>query len=313
MPSNKSWPKIVWMTWKHKHHIPHKVHADLRRFAAEYDVRLQSDAEAERAVRNLCGSDLWQRYRNLSIPAHRADLWRYCVLWSVGGIYVDVKTWLIRPLDEAFPVRSRGYAVLCALEQKCVYNGVIAVPPRDPVMARLLRRMRTLPVQELNRNYMTNVRDFYAVLRDVMHSAPTVSQTPRAGWIVYQEREYRPCAAPDRYGRCFRITDADGGIVANTRHPDFPAAYTPSPRASRALLAQFRCRRHLTVRGPTVATFADGTLQLCERHCARYNCTAFAYNAYRHCVIADADASARSNSVAHGWIHCVKRMRARRQ
>jgi hypothetical protein len=46
---------------------------------------------------------LWA-YDQLLPGAYRADLWRYCVLYSKGGIYVDHKLVLHIPLDTAIPI-----------------------------------------------------------------------------------------------------------------------------------------------------------------------------------------------------------------
>ena len=67
-------------------------------------------------VAKHCGERASTRYKNLRTAAHRADLWRYCALYHFGGVYLDVKTWLIRPMREIFPTTAvnTAYTVLAA-------------------------------------------------------------------------------------------------------------------------------------------------------------------------------------------------------
>ena len=113
---NATIPPIIWMTWRSIDSVPNKVYAGVRRFAPEYKLRLLDDARTG----NLCCQALRRAsidlYKNLRTAAHRADLWRYCALYHFGGVYLDVKTWLIRPMREIFPTTAvnTAYTVLAA-------------------------------------------------------------------------------------------------------------------------------------------------------------------------------------------------------
>ena len=72
--------------------------------------------------------------------AHRADIWRHCVLWLHGGIYVDIKTavlvdlpsWLaeLHLTDVLVTVIGKG--------RGHIHQGFIAVPPRHPFIKEIL-------------------------------------------------------------------------------------------------------------------------------------------------------------------------------
>jgi mannosyltransferase OCH1-like enzyme len=49
--------------------------------------------------RNYAGQPILDVYRHVRIPASKADIWRYCVLYHEGGIYCDIDSILTVPLN----------------------------------------------------------------------------------------------------------------------------------------------------------------------------------------------------------------------
>ena len=61
-----------------------------------------SDDEAADFIKNHCGEDAHQAYRCFAPPAFRADLFRFCALYSQGGIYMDEDIFPFVPLHELY-------------------------------------------------------------------------------------------------------------------------------------------------------------------------------------------------------------------
>ena len=58
------------------------------------------------------------KFNNLT-GAHKADLWRYCILFLNGGIYLDIKTVLRKPLSEIFTREDTWYTVASKNQNTC--------------------------------------------------------------------------------------------------------------------------------------------------------------------------------------------------
>lgn len=110
-------PKIIWQTHKWKYEdLPQKFKKQCiswQKMNPGWEYRYVSDSMAIEMLKEYSvewGEDLLEIYNRISsdgvlydgnggASAHQADLWRYLTIYSHGGIYVDVDTECIEPLD----------------------------------------------------------------------------------------------------------------------------------------------------------------------------------------------------------------------
>jgi len=86
-------PLILYQTWVSKT-LPPKMAAcveKLTRENPEFEHRLFDDADCRNFIKNNYDSDVLEAYDRLIPGAYKADLWRYCVLYKTGGVYLDIK------------------------------------------------------------------------------------------------------------------------------------------------------------------------------------------------------------------------------
>lgn len=79
-----------------------------------------------------------QAFRDLKCGAHKADLFRCCVLYIYGGVYLDIKTVLVRTIEGLFPAGRVTTVIGCIPFTWSIYNGIIAAPPRQPIFLTLV-------------------------------------------------------------------------------------------------------------------------------------------------------------------------------
>jgi mannosyltransferase OCH1-like enzyme len=63
----------------------------LKQMNPEFDHYLYDDADCRRYIKENFHAQVVWAYDKLIPGAYKADLWRYCVLYKMGGIYVDIK------------------------------------------------------------------------------------------------------------------------------------------------------------------------------------------------------------------------------
>jgi hypothetical protein len=83
--------------------------AHLRRLNPDWDHRLYGAADMVHFIRQHYGQRMLDYFERIS-PAYgaaRADLFRYLLLYRVGGVYLDIKSSLRRPLREVLRADDR--------------------------------------------------------------------------------------------------------------------------------------------------------------------------------------------------------------
>lgn len=98
-------PRIIWQTYRT---------TELPPFAAAcrdswvslnpgWDHRFVDDAGIDRFVRETVPAAVYAIFRDLPLGVMRADFWRYLVTRRHGGLYADLDTICLEPLDEWLP------------------------------------------------------------------------------------------------------------------------------------------------------------------------------------------------------------------
>jgi len=86
--------------------------------------------------------DVLQAYLTLIPGAFKADLWRYCVLYIEGGVYVDADTICELPLDnwilgDAHFIATRDDP----MAHKWLGNAFIGTVPQNPILKDCINRI----------------------------------------------------------------------------------------------------------------------------------------------------------------------------
>ena len=97
IPSKKHYspiiPLTIYQTWYTKDLPPHmkKNVEQLKQQNPEFSYELYDDNDCREFIRINFSPDVLRAYDTMIPGAYKADLWRYCVLYKNGGIYIDIK------------------------------------------------------------------------------------------------------------------------------------------------------------------------------------------------------------------------------
>lgn len=86
-------PLIIYQTWTTKT-MPPKMTECVERLKTtnpEFDHYLYDDADCRTFIKENYETNILEAYDQLIPGAYKADLWRYCILYKTGGIYLDIK------------------------------------------------------------------------------------------------------------------------------------------------------------------------------------------------------------------------------
>lgn len=86
-------PLNLYQTWYTKK-LPPKMKEcveSLKKDNPEFNYYLYDDKDCEKFIKNNFDKKVLNAYKTLIPGAYKADLWRYCILYINGGIYLDIK------------------------------------------------------------------------------------------------------------------------------------------------------------------------------------------------------------------------------
>jgi len=133
-------PKNLWQTYKTKT-LP-KPAFDAQQtwlnLNPDYSYFLFDDADIEAYIQKRWPRNFLSLYHDIPIGAMKADLWRYLILTTEGGVYSDIDSICIQPMQNWLPdLRTSNRNVLLLdldVNEKWFCQWTIAATPHHPAM-----------------------------------------------------------------------------------------------------------------------------------------------------------------------------------
>lgn len=235
---NTKIPKVLIQTYSSKDKIPSKVYENVNKYAKGYEHKVFDDDDCYEFISNHYSLEMANKFKSLKVKAHKADLFRYCYLYKYGGVYMDIKTELIKPISEIFTDENNLYTVL-SIQSGSIYNGIIASGPGRSIFLDLINFMMEGSDKPL---YLSNCIEFYMLLRESYDENPEAGINDnnlylfdevcvnnrnklRHGGYDKTIKKYdyvKSCHDGfDRYKQCCHIYDK-GEPILKSRYSDFP-------------------------------------------------------------------------------------------
>jgi mannosyltransferase OCH1-like enzyme len=139
-------PLDVYQTWYTKD-LPQKMKENLefnKCANPKLNWHIYDDNDCREFIKNNFEQDVLDAFDNLIPGAYKADLWRYCILYIKGGIYLDIKFRCVNgfklialtekehfPTDVPIPIE----------ENNGVYNGFMMSLPRNSKLLNAINKL----------------------------------------------------------------------------------------------------------------------------------------------------------------------------
>jgi mannosyltransferase OCH1-like enzyme len=131
-------PLHVYTCW-HTKDLPPKMAINYKELVdsnPEFECHLYDENECREFIKNNFEEDVLNAYNSLIPSSYKSDLWRFCVLFINGGIYMDIKYKctngfkLIALTEKEYFVRDRP--------ENCIYTALIATLPGNEIMKKCI-------------------------------------------------------------------------------------------------------------------------------------------------------------------------------
>lgn len=210
--------KYIFQTYHDKSKIPTDVYDNIRTYAPEYTHKVYDDHDCVAFLKENFEPDVLHTFQTLNRGPHKADLIRYCLLYTYGGVYLDIKTELTRPVRDIFVDTDTFYSVL-SFAKDHIYQGILAAPPKHPLFLELIRFIVATGSPS---DYHLFCKDlFQRIQRDVGHIKLGRTKT----YYLFEERctsDASQCYdGLDQHGLCCHVWDKNEPII-KTRRASYP-------------------------------------------------------------------------------------------
>lgn len=220
-------PKVIIQTIKDKNKIPDKVKYNIRKFAHNYKHIIYDDQQCidffkNNKIKGIDNNLIILKFKKLN-GAHKADLFRYYYLYINGGIYLDIKTELIKPIKNIFN-NNYTYTVL-SIFKNTIYQGIIATPPKIDIFKEAVIKVLNTPYHVIKKNYLIFTYQLYSIIKKKSKKILKKGLNKMIdGSVVYLFKEdcqnYHCPRGNDRYNKCCYVIDNNIRVI-KTRYEDY--------------------------------------------------------------------------------------------
>lgn len=152
--NNDKIPLNLFQTWKtDKSGMPHHMLKNLTNTITKsnnYQYFLYDNNDCEKFLEEEFGSEMAYYFHNEKTGCLKADLWRLCILYVFGGIYLDIDIELLEPLDTIIPTDADFGSVLS--DNNTIFQAVLFAKPKCSIIGETINN--TLD------NYRKNISQF---------------------------------------------------------------------------------------------------------------------------------------------------------
>lgn len=136
-------PLHIFQTW-HTKNLPKlmKLNVEyIKNLNPAFTYQLYDDNDCYNFIKDNFNSEVLNAFEKLIPGAYKADLWRYCILYKLGGIYLDIK---YRPINEFRFINlcEKEHWVL-DVDNTGIYNALMVCKPGNPILLKAINQIVT--------------------------------------------------------------------------------------------------------------------------------------------------------------------------
>ena len=219
-----NYKKIIIQTYHDKSKIPEKVFNNIKKHASGYKHVIFDDNECIKFLKKFYPKKVVNKFNSLKLGAHKADLFRYCYLYLRGGLYLDIKTVLVKNIDTIFTNKDYIYTVFSVIP-KSVFQGIIYTPPKQLLFKNLINRFLNTTDRQMKNDRVIFTKQFYQEVLLLTGKKKLNVGLNNDKYFFYKEvslnKKY--CNNKlDRWNGCYWVVDENNNKIIKIRFEDFP-------------------------------------------------------------------------------------------
>jgi len=143
---NKNFYKIViplniYQTW-HTKNLPDSMQNAVNKIKQnnpEFNYHIFDDDDCRNFIKDNYDDKILNAFNSLKPGAYKADLWRYCVLYKNGGIYLDIKYEAVNQF-KLINLTEKEHWVL-DMDRNGIYNALMVCQANNPILLKAINKV----------------------------------------------------------------------------------------------------------------------------------------------------------------------------
>jgi len=214
-------PKIIHQTFETRV-LPSRLSAAIDSWLnrnPEYEYKYYDEGDRRKFINIHFDARILAAYDRLIPRAYKADLWRYCVIYIEGGVYVDIKMGALVPLNKIIDTDTDMVFVNDEPDD-AIYNAFFASIPRNPLIYNVIMKV------------VSNIESDYYGISPLYPTGPIAMGSSILSSLGYHDMDIKhlPCGkTTTSYGimQVYSFHHTDGGgrigvdgepVLIRTRH-----------------------------------------------------------------------------------------------
>ena len=138
-------PKRIYQVWM-QGNLDDYVKTNIMILNADYEYSFFKESDCVSYIRQHFDEEILNTFNNLRRPAHKCDLFRYCLLYREGGIYVDCDIQVMAPFDSMIEMSNySNFITALGAHSNSKFgeccNGFIITKPNNPIFLKLIKHI----------------------------------------------------------------------------------------------------------------------------------------------------------------------------
>lgn len=149
-------PKIIFQTHKKKELVPDYYIKNLKKLNRDWEYRFFDDQEAKKFLREEFGKEFEDKFNYFNSGPHKVDLWRLCVLYKYGGVYMDVDVEMYKSFDFVINKLKDDLIIaetIVGFNNKRIFNAIMFCKPGDKLIGECIKRIMLVENKYLDKDY----------------------------------------------------------------------------------------------------------------------------------------------------------------
>jgi mannosyltransferase OCH1-like enzyme len=134
-------PLNIFTCW-HTLNLPPKMQENfelLKEMNPEFNVQIYDNNMCLEFIKQYFDNDVVNAYQMLKPESYKSDLWRFCVLYIFGGIYLDIKFKCFNGFRFIALTEKEHFAA--DRLKNYLYTAVIVTLPKNPIMLKCIEQI----------------------------------------------------------------------------------------------------------------------------------------------------------------------------
>ena len=193
-PKGESVPKQILQTYKSIDKVPSFVIDNIKKDNPDWDYIFFDDKDVEEFLKKEYHPQILDKFLSFKRGAHKADLFRLCWLYKNGGVYVDIDTHLLKPIDEI--IMGKDLIIPLTIvngKRRRLLNCFMVAKKGDPFILKCIKSIMKITQKELSMHYCMILRVMQETLEGEyeyeFYEKPTSDLFGKKTWHIYDKMD----------------------------------------------------------------------------------------------------------------------------